>query len=268
MKQEKTMSHKRSQETSTGTGQHTPLDADERSVLSRLLHTPLLRVEDLHISTGLSRATLYRLLARMQQHKWVEALSVPGLGVRSCSCYYLSTQGIARLAHEQGDDPVHLAGHWGATEQALLRLLPRVPQRIALQEILWELCLSAPDHLTSQGQRSAIAWHVVHDSTYHIPENEQQGSRCRVSALVFLRQRPEVAHYPDALREEAAQQQAREAEAWYALQFLQDSPHLSMSALEKWLARPMVACAHAPWFPPIVVLLADRQREALWHACM
>jgi hypothetical protein len=268
MKQEKTMSHKRSQETSTGTGQHTPLDADERSVLSRLLHTPLLRVEDLHVSTGLSRATLYRLLARMQQHKWVEALSVPGLGVRSCSCYYLSTQGIARLAHEQGDDPVHLAGHWGATEQALLRLLPRVPQRIALQEILWELCLSAPDHLTSQGQRSAIAWHVVHDSTYHVPENEQQGSRCVVSALVFLRQRPEVAHYPDALREEAAQRQAREAEAWYALQFLQDSPLLSMSAIERWLARLMVACAHAPWFPPVVVLLADRQREALWHACM
>ncbi|GHO98639.1 hypothetical protein KSF_086870 [Reticulibacter mediterranei] len=261
------MGHNRSQETPASTGQHTPLEADERSVLSRLLHTPLLRVEDLHISTGLSRATLYRLLARMQQHTWVEAVSIPALGVRSCSCYYLSTQGIARLAHEQGDDPVHLARQWGATEHALLRLLPRAPQRLALQEILWEVCLSAPEHLTSQGQRSAIAWHIVHDYAYPVPEGERQGSRCRVSALVFLRRRPQVAHYPDALREEAAQQQARAHEAWYALQFLQDSPLLSMSAIERWLARLMVARAHAPWFSPVVVLLASPEREALWHAC-
>jgi uncharacterized membrane protein len=74
------MSHKRSQETSTGTGQHTPLDADERSVLSRLLHTPLLRVEDLRVSTGLSRATLYRLLARMQQHSGLRRSPFRGLG--------------------------------------------------------------------------------------------------------------------------------------------------------------------------------------------
>src|SRR3954464_3489113 len=134
--------------------QEEQLSSDERWVLRWLVRMPLLRVADLRACTQISQANLYRLLARLQERGWVETVSPAALAHRSCRCYYLSNRGISRLAEAQGVDPATLAREAGGDERSLLHLLPRLPELIALQEMLWNVCLSAPEYLTYGGERS------------------------------------------------------------------------------------------------------------------
>jgi DNA-binding MarR family transcriptional regulator len=229
-----------------------------------------LRVADLvFLCNKRSRASLYRSLAHLQQRGWVEAVTPVSLGQQSCACYYLSNQGLHLIAGKLKVDPAQVAGRYGADERGLLRLLPRLRPLMLLQTFLWDLCLSAPDHLTYQGQRSAIAWHWTRDYTYHIHQQERSFP-CTLSLLLVLRMRPMVPHYPDAFREEAAQQQARSKEIWYSLHVLLDAPLLDARAIESKLTSLCLARAAALSFsfPPILILVATPERLALWHAGM
>jgi DNA-binding IclR family transcriptional regulator len=243
------------------------LASDEHWVLRWLVRMPLLRVADLRACTQISQSSLYRLLARLQERGWVEAVSPAALAQRSCRCYYLSNRGISRLAQVQGVDPVTLAREAGADERGLLRLLPRLPELIALQEVLWEVCLSAPEHLTYAGERSAIAWHVLRDYIHELP-GADHALRCPVSALLLLRQRRMVPRYPDAMRQEVAEHLARAEEHWYDLQIIMDSPLLDIHAIHTWLTRLERIQASISWFPPLLILVATPERMALWHDTM
>lgn len=216
-----------------------------------------------------SRASLYRNLAHLKQRGWVEAVTPVALGQQSCACYYLSNQGLHLVADKLGVDPAQIAGKSGADERGLLHLLPRLRSLMLLQTFLWDLCLSAPDHLTYQGQRSAIAWHWTRDYTYHI-HHQERSFPCTLSLLFILRMRPMVPHYPDAFREETAQQQARSKEIWYSLHILLDAPLLDARAIQGKLKSLCLAraAAFSFSFPPILILVAAPERLALWHAGM
>ncbi|GHO96624.1 hypothetical protein KSF_066720 [Reticulibacter mediterranei] len=191
------------------------------------------------------------------------------LGQQSCAFYYLSNQGLHLVADKLGVDPAQVAGKSGADERGLLRLLPRLRSLMLLQTFLWDLCFSAPDHLTYQGQRSAIAWHWTRDYTYHI-HHQEHSFPCTISLLLVLRMRPMVPHYPDAFREEAAGPQARSKEIWYSLHILLDAPLLDTRAIQSKLKALCLARAAALsfTFPPILILVAAPERLTLWHAGM
>jgi DNA-binding MarR family transcriptional regulator len=242
----------------------------EYELLRWLLHYPFLRVADLvFLCNKRSRASLYRSLAHLKQRGWVEAVTPVALGQQSCACYYLSNQGLHLVADWLGVDPAEVAGKSGADERGLLRLLPRLRSLMLLQTFLWNLCHSAPDHLTYQGQRSAIAWHWTRDYTYHI-HHQERSFPCTLSLLLILRMRPMVPHYPDAFREEAAQQQARSKETWYSLHILLDAPLLDTRAIQSKLKSLCLAraAAFSFSFPPLLILVAAPERLALWHAGM
>jgi DNA-binding MarR family transcriptional regulator len=239
-------------------------------ILRTLLHTPLLRVKDLRACTGLSQASLYRLLHRLQEQAWIEAVIPSAFGHHASACYYLTERGLRLVAAELQADPATLARTFQADERGLRHLLPRLGEFLRVQEFLWDLCLAAPEYLTYQGQRSAIAWHWMRDYRYRWHDEQGRSLTCTVSALLTLRKRPVVAHYPDALREEAVQHEARAQEVWYSVQMLLDHALLSGDAITRWLQRLAVArtaCAPAS-FPPVLIVVAAPERAALWHAAM
>jgi hypothetical protein len=140
---------------------------------------------------------------------------------------------------------------------------------VVVQEFLADLCRSAPEHLTYQGQRSAIAWHFLRDYRYLV-QDEQRHTSCTVDALLVLRMRPHLPRYPDASREEQTEQQARSQERWYDLQVVLDSPlwdaaQIRIRLKQLCLARNKLSPAS---FPVTLILLSAPEREALWHACM
>jgi hypothetical protein len=246
------------------------LSSQERWVLRWLLRYPLLRVADLaFLCSGISRASLYRCLARMGEDGWVERLCSPALGPQSAAWYYLSNRGVHVVAADLGRDPVALARAYGADERGLQRLLPRLSRLVVVQEFLADFCHAAPEHLTYQGQRSAIAWHWLRDYPYPLQDGQRQAF-CMVDALLVLRMRPHLPRYPDASREEQAEQQARAQERWYQVQVVLDSPLLNAAQIHarlKLLCLARDQLAPAP-FPATLILLAAPEREALWRACM
>ncbi len=246
------------------------LSSQERLVLRWLLRYPLLRVADLtFLCSEISRASLYWCLARMAEDGWVEVLFSAALGKQSAAWYYLSNRGVRVIAADLGRDPVALARAYGADERGLQRLLPRLSQLVVVQEFLADLCCSAPQHLTYQGQRSAIAWHWLRDYQYQVQVKPRQ-TAFTVDALLVLRMRPELPRYPDASRQEQTEQQARAHERWYRLQVILDSPLLDAAQIRSrlkllCLARDQLTPAS---FPATLILLSAPEREALWRACM
>jgi hypothetical protein len=247
-----------------------PLTLQECWILRWLLRYPLLRVVDLvFLCTEMSRASLYRCLARMAEQGWVEAIASGALGHQSAAWYYLSNQGVHVVAADLGHDPAELARTYEADERGLLRWLPRLSRLMVIQEFLADLCRSAPHHLTYQGQRSAIAWHWLRDYRYPV-QDQQRSATCTVDVLLILRMRPHLPTYPDASRQEQIETQARAQERWYCLHVVLDTLLLDATQIRTrlkllCLARDQQTAAS---FPVTLIVLAAPEREALWRACM
>src|SRR5437879_2902828 len=137
---------KRTQETSSE--YQDLLTQQECWVLQWLVHYPFLRVVDLVAFTGMSRASLYRCLGFLEQQGLVEVVVPAVLGKQSSACFYVSNQGLHRVAEDLGHDPANLARSLGTDERGLLRLLPRLAPLVLVQGFLTDLCRSAQSVLT------------------------------------------------------------------------------------------------------------------------
>src|SRR5581483_143416 len=115
--------------------------------------------------------------------------------------------------------------------------------------------------LTYQGQRSDVAWHWLRDYTYAL-KGQSRPAVCTVSALLVMRVRPSVPRYPDVLRQEQAQQYARQHERWYGLNIMLDVPIASASQVRSCLKQLGLARDQRgeASFPATAILVAAPER--------
>src|SRR6266567_7525615 len=111
-------------------------DIDWR-LLHWLLRYPLQRADDLVLGVArwASRATVYRHVQALEARGLLESVlpKTPGAGKR---LYHLSNPGLHLLARHLDTPARALTRRWQADEAGLLRLLPRLPILLLLQEVV------------------------------------------------------------------------------------------------------------------------------------
>src|SRR5260221_4343150 len=140
-----------------------------------LLRYPLQRADDLVVGVArwASRATVYRHLQELEEKGLVECVlpKTPGTGKR---LYYLSNAGLHLLARHLERPTRELARLWQADEAGLLRLLPRLPTLLFLQDVVNGLVTHAAEAMTSQGRKPRLVrWNWQRDVTHRFPYREQ-----------------------------------------------------------------------------------------------
>ena len=150
-------------------------DVDWR-LLHWLLRYPLQRTDDLIVGVArwASRATVYRHVQALEANGLVESVlpKTPGTGKR---LYHLSNPGLHLLARHLDRPARALARRWQADEAGLLRLLPRLPTLLVLQEVVNGLVDHAADAMTTQGRRpTLVRWNWQRDVTHRFLYREQR----------------------------------------------------------------------------------------------
>jgi predicted transcriptional regulator len=150
-------------------------DVDWR-LLHWLLRYPLQRADDLIVGVArwASRATVYRHVQALEANGLVESVlpKTPGTGKR---LYYLSNLGLYLLARHLEKPARQLARKWQADEAGLLRLLPRLPTLLVLQDVVNGLVDNAADAMTTQGRRpQLVCWNWQRDVTHSFLHREQR----------------------------------------------------------------------------------------------
>jgi DNA-binding PadR family transcriptional regulator len=120
-----------------------------------------------------SRATVYRHVHELEAKDLVESVlpKTPGTGKR---LYHLSNLGLHLLARHL-DIPAHkLAHRWQGDEMGLLRLLPRLPTLLVLQDVVNRLITHTAEAITRVGRRpQLVRWTWQRDVTHHFSYREQ-----------------------------------------------------------------------------------------------
>jgi hypothetical protein len=162
------------------------LSAVDRKLLWWLMRYPLQRVEDIMLALGVSANTAYRRLAHLGEVGLVEYVTPP-LAVKSaCRCYYLSNAGIVTAAAQERADARELARIWGANEQSVLKLLPRLPALVLLQDLINGLIAQAPAMLAHAGGYHAdLSWHWIRDYR-HTFQNQGAALTCQADGALLL----------------------------------------------------------------------------------
>jgi len=149
-------------------------DVDWR-LLHWLLRYPLQRADDLIVGVArwASRATVYRHVQALEAKGLVESVlpKTPGTGKR---LYYLSNLGLYLLARHLEKPVRQLARTWQADEAGLMRLLPRLPTLLVLQDVVNGLVDYAADAMTTRGRRPRLVrWNWQRDVTHRFLYREQ-----------------------------------------------------------------------------------------------
>ncbi len=141
-------------------------------LLQWLLRYPLQRADDLMVGVArwASRATVYRHLQGLEVSGLVESVvaATPGTGKR---LYHLSNFGLHVLARHLEKPAGELAAEWQADEKGFMRLLPRLPVLLVLQDVVNGLITGAAEAMSNQGRRPQLVrwtWQrdVVHRFQY------------------------------------------------------------------------------------------------------
>jgi len=137
-----------------------------------LLRYPLQRAADLVVGVArwASRATVYRHVQELAERGLVERILSRTLGAGKW-LYYLSNLGLHTLVRHLDTPARELAHTWKADDAGLLRLLPRLPTLLLLQEVVNGLVTYAAEAMTTQGRRPRLVrwtWQrdVVHRFQY------------------------------------------------------------------------------------------------------
>ncbi len=237
--------------------QLTPVDL---RLLQWLLRYPFQRAEDLAIAMGKSLATVYRRISVQETLSLVESVMPGALGASTCRVYHLSNLGLHVLAAHEEQDPTILAQQWGSDERALLRLLPRLPMLVMLQDCINGLVVHAPEALAHRGRRSEVRWHWVRDYTRRFAYREKL-TRCTADAGLILRIRA------------AAEDGTSREEQWYSLFVLIDAGIAEVGQLRHRLKRLLWyrECAERwpvyQYFPLVLVLVSTTHRMEHWQRC-
>jgi len=152
-----------------------PLTETEWRILHWLLRYPLQHADDVLVGVArwASRATVYRHVQALQEQGLVESVvpKTPGTGKR---LYHLSNLGLHVLAKYLDTPARELARDWQADERGLLRLLPRLPTLLVLQDIVNGLITHAAAVMTREGrQPQLVRWTWQRDLTHRFKYREQ-----------------------------------------------------------------------------------------------
>jgi len=141
-------------------------------LLHWLLRYPLQRVDDLVVGVApwVSGATVYRYVRALEVGGLVESIlpKTPGTGKR---LYYLSNLGLYVLAKRLDRPARELAHQWSADEAGLLRLLPRLPTLLLLQDVVNGLVTHAEEAMTSQVVNNLPCEQLLPSNTGDCPQS-------------------------------------------------------------------------------------------------
>jgi DNA-binding MarR family transcriptional regulator len=227
-----------------------------------LLRYPLQRVEDIVLALEVSTNTIYRHLTKLVGEGLVEYVT-PSLSVKTtCRLYYLSNAGLLVTAEEEQADARSLARLWDANEQGILRLFPRVPALVRLQNLVNGLVTQAPAMLAhTGGHQVKLTWHWMRDYEHDFLS---KGNSLRLSADAVL-----------LLGRKANARGVSGTEHYCALLFLDPGfvgghdRQLIMQKLEalvRYRRSPERGDGSQP-FPPVVVLVQTLRQREIWQQC-
>jgi predicted transcriptional regulator len=230
-------------------------------LLHWLLRYPLQRADDLEVGVTLwaSRATVYRHLDKLQEQRLLERVlaKTPGEGKQ---LYSLSNLGVHVLATHLQTPAETLAHEWKADEAGLLRLLPRLPSLIALQDVVNGLVIHAADALTTQGHRPhLVRWTWQRDLTHQFLYRER-ALHLFADAALALCIRTQLPDKPSI-------------DQWYGLLFLStalDDERLMRQRLERllcWRESPERWSYYQHMLPVLILATSARQRDHWQRAC-
>jgi hypothetical protein len=151
------------------------LAAIDWRLLHWLMRYPLQRADDLvmGVARWASRATVYRHVQELEARKLVESVlpKTPGTGKR---LYHLSNFGLHVLARHLERPASDLAHLWRVDQAGLLRLLPRLPTLLVLQNVVNGLVDHAAEAMTTQGRRpQLVRWTWQRDMTHRFQYREK-----------------------------------------------------------------------------------------------
>src|SRR6266851_2677552 len=234
-------------------------DLDWR-LLHWLLRYPLQRTDDLVVGVArwASRATVYRHVQALEVRGLVESVlpKTPGAGKR---LYHLSNPGLHVLARHLDTPARVLARRWQADEAGLLRLLPRLPTLLVLQEVVNGLVTHAAEAMTTQGRRPLLVrWNWQRDVTHRFQYREQR-MRFFADGAVALCVRTQ-------------QSDGSALDQWYGLFLLAtelDDERLMRLRLERllcWRESPERWSTYRHMLPVLILAASPRQCEHWQHA--
>jgi len=224
-------------------------------LLHWLLRYPLQRADDLVVGVArwTSRPTVYRHLQGLGASALVESVlpATPGTGKR---LYHLSNLGLHVLARHLERPARDLAREWQADEAALLRLMPRLPTLLVLQEVVNGLVTGAAEAMTVQGRRPRLVrWTWQRDMAHRFQYREQAMRWFVDGALALNIQAPQV--------------DDTTSERWYGLFLLfteLDDERLMRLRLERllcWRESPERWSVYQHMPPVLILARSIRQRE-------
>jgi hypothetical protein len=238
------------------------LTDQQRALLTCLLCTPFLSMQDLmrELATGRNRVyqCLNTLLTQGLLEQCVRPTSAAAHG--PCWLYTLSPAGqfLVKQTLTEADLP---PGRWEISEGFLHSLLPRLDRLVFGQSMVHHLLVRAPRVFACQGKPAVVRWNWIRDYEHALPGRSGPGfpSGIRVFAdwLLVLR-----------VRQAGGQQ-----EVCYPLFVLCDAPCLSSQMIGRRLqtlllwrqalaGKRILACER---FPPALILLAGWQRAWRWQ---
>jgi predicted transcriptional regulator len=229
-------------------------DVDWR-LMHWLLRYPLQRTDDLVVGVArwASRATVYRHMHVLEARGLVDSVlpKTPGTGKR---LYHLSNLGLHLLARHVKRPARTLAQSWQADEAGLLRLLPRLPTLLVLQDVVNGLVDYVADAMTTKGRRpKLVRWNWQRDVTHRFQYREQR-MRFFADGLIALCIRPQ-------------QSGSRVLDQWFGLFMLStelDDERLMRLRLERllcWRESPERWPLYQHMLPVLILANSPRQRD-------
>lgn len=233
-----------------------PLGLNEQRILRWLECYPFQRADD--VLTALAafegRSVLYEHLARLEEWGLIETLH---LGITRKRLYHLSPSGQAVCADWTGERAPQLPAGVAEMRVRLIRLLPRLPVLLTVQDLVNGLVTGAATALTRQGRQARLVqWHWQRDYTHaFVPQGRrQQALRIHADGILTLR-----------LDFSPAFPQAAEWVQVMILYNLFDEIHLMRQRIEN-LVRWRESAERWPVYSqmPLALILATTPRQAEW----
>lgn len=245
----------------------------------RLLHWleryPFQRAQDLVValSPWERRTVVYERLAALEQRHLIEQLH---LGVaRGKRVYHLSPLGMYlcdQLATQSRQESQERRARWerlGTTHmvheerEKMLRLLPRLPVFLLLQDVINGLVVHASSALTDQGRHARVvqwSWQRDYGHAFLAPREKLLQMRVEGALTLCLHFSPANQHIPDA----------RQVEHWYTFLLLHcplDEVRLIRMRLDRLLRWRESAERTAVYsqMPPLLVLATTERQAEWWH---
>src|SRR5207244_3492171 len=200
-----------------------------------------------------SRATVYRHWHALEARGLLESVlpKTPGTGKR---LYHLSNLGLHLLARHVIRPACKLAQSWQADEVGLLRLLPRLPMLLLLQDVVNGLITLAAEAMTTQGRRPRLVrWNWQRDLTHRFLYREQRMRFFTDGAVALCVRMP--------------QSESNSLDQWFGLFLLVteiDDERLMRLRLERllcWRESPERWSYYQHMLPVLILARSQRQRD-------